>query len=223
MKAIILFMATSGTAKAETLSLTVNDFIIATKNYHNNNGLDNILNSLKKRDDIVPIWYLKRIKTDKYYFTFNHPEATEEIVKYLKTRENIDVNDKLFNLSSSLLLTRFQQINDYFGWGFKGKYRFFRSHALRKFHASNIGLKADDIDSLQGRNKKIVHEIYIKPNPKKLKDIYIKVMDNLSLNDKKPNNMVKKPIDPYYNISININLFSAYGYKRNVCILEMNC
>ena len=28
-------------------------------------------------------------------------------------------------------------------WGFKGKYRFFRSHTLRKFHASNIGLSAE--------------------------------------------------------------------------------
>lgn len=84
MRAIILFMATSGTAKAETLSLTVNDFIIATKEYHDNNGLDNILNSLEKQDDIVPTWYLRRVKTNKYYYTFNRPEASKEIVKYLK-------------------------------------------------------------------------------------------------------------------------------------------
>jgi len=208
MRAIILFMATSGTAKAETLSLTVHDFIKATKDYHDNNGLDNILNSLEERDDIVPTWYLKRIKTDKFYYTFNHPEATKEIVKYLKSREKIDRDDKLFPLSPSLLLSRFQRINDSLGLGFKGKYRFFRSHTLRKFHASNIGLSAENIDSLQGRSKNIVHETYIKPNPEKLKRIYIKAMDNLSLSDRILNNKIntetKKEEKKEYNISINI-------------------
>jgi hypothetical protein len=192
MKAIIQFMATSGTAKAETLSLTVYDFVEATKDYHDNNGLKNILNLLEKRNDVVPTWYLKRLKTDKYYYTFNHPEATKAIIKYLKSRGKINLEDKLFTLSPSLLLARFQQINDHFKWGFKGTYRLFRSHALRKFHASNIGLSTEDIDSLQGRTKKIVHETYIKPNPEKLKIIYMEAMDNLSLTDEYfQNNTIK--------------------------------
>jgi len=35
------------------------------------------------------------------------------------------------------------------GWGFKGKYRFFRAHTHRKFHTSNIGLATEYIDELQ--------------------------------------------------------------------------
>jgi hypothetical protein len=64
-------------------------------------------------------------------------------------------------------------------WGFKGKYRFFRSHALRKFHASNIGLSAEYIDALQGRSKNEIHATYIKTNPEKLKEIYLKVIPNI--------------------------------------------
>ncbi|WP_241776209.1 hypothetical protein [Methanosphaera sp. WGK6] len=47
-------------------------------------------------------------------------------------------------------------------WGFKGKYRFFRSHTLRKYHVSALGLAAEYIDTLQGLSKNIVHETYIK-------------------------------------------------------------
>ena len=66
-------------------------------------------------------------------------------------------------------------------WGFKGKYRFFRAHSLRKFHASNIGLTSEYIDSLQGRSKNTIHETYIKTNPKKLKEIYKSAMKNVMI------------------------------------------
>lgn len=185
MKAIIMFMATSGTARTETLSLTVNDFIKATNHYHDGNDLKNILNMLEIRDDVVPTWYLKRVKTGKYYYAFNHPEATIEIINYLKTRDDLTPTDNLFSISPAQLLVKFQEINDHFGWGFKGNYRFFRSHTLRKFHASNIKLNAEHIDALQGRSKNIVHETYIKTNPKELKRIYMDAMHNLSFNNKK--------------------------------------
>jgi len=210
MRAIILFMATSGTAMAETLSLTINDFIKATKDYHDdNNSLEDILNILIKRYDIVPTWYLKRIKTDKYYYTFNHPIATNEIVKYLKSRVIFDLNEKLFPFLPSLVLDRFQKINDYFGWGRKGKYRFFRSHTLRKFHASNIGLSAEHIDLLQGRSRNIVHETYIKTNPQKLKQLYMEAMHRLLLADTSlyKKLAIKTQEKSEYNITINLFIF----------------
>ena len=39
LQAVILFMSSSGTAKAETLSLSVKDFILATRGYHTNGSL----------------------------------------------------------------------------------------------------------------------------------------------------------------------------------------
>ncbi|NYB26465.1 MAG: integrase [Methanobacteriaceae archaeon] len=206
MRAIILFMATSGTAMAETLSLTINDFIKATKGYHDNNSLEDILNTLINQEDIVPTWYLKRIKTDKYYYTFNHPIATNEIVKYLKSRVIFDLNEKLFPFLPSLVLDRFQKINDYFGWGRKGKYRFFRSHTLRKFHASNIGLSAEHVDLLQGRSRNIVHETYIKTNPQKLKQLYTEAMHHLSLTDTPSNNEINYQTQDKNEVNITINM-----------------
>ena len=182
LMAVILFMSSSGTAKAETLSLTVEQFIQGTQDYHNGGSLEYILDTLTNKKNVVPSFYLKRIKTSKYYYTFCSPEASTYIVKYLKTRKNLKLSDKLFDFTPSKLLLRFQEINDKMGWGFKGKYRFFRSHTLRKFHASNIGLTAEYIDSLQGRSKNVIHETYIKTNPKKLKDIYMSVMDNVMIN-----------------------------------------
>lgn len=149
IKALILFMSSSGTAKAETLSLTVKDFIKATKEYHKSNNLSGILDELSQKDTIIPTIYLKRIKTDKYYYTFCSSEASKYIVRYLKSRRNLKFNDKLFPFKSSYVITAFQKINDNMKWGVKGKYRFFRSHTLRKFHASNIQLSAEYVDALQ--------------------------------------------------------------------------
>lgn len=203
MKAIILFMSSSGTAKAETLSLTVEHFINGTQNYHNGGSVKDILNQLDNKNNIIPTFYLKRIKTDKYYYTFCSPEATKYIVKYLLSRGNIKLKDKLFDFTDSSLITKFQEINDKLDWGFKGKYRFFRSHTLRKFHASNIGLSAEYIDSLQGRSKNEVHETYIKTNPEKLREIYKSSMKNILIFDKKEEKKIKQQ---EFNITINVFL-----------------
>lgn len=201
LKAVILFMSSSGTANAETLSLTVEDFINATHEYHSNGSLEQMLNQLEKRNDVVPTFYLKRIKTDKYYYTFCSPEASKHIVTYLKTRQGLKLSDKLFDFTTSTLLARFQEINDTMNWGFKGKYRFFRSHNLRKFHASNIGLSAEYIDALQGRSKNEVHETYIKTNPDKLKEIYMKSMSNVMINQ-----LESKEVTQEFTIVINVFL-----------------
>ena len=201
IKAIILFMSSSGTAKAETLSLTVQDFIDATREYHQGGSLNEMLEQLDKRNDVVPTFYLKRIKTSKYYYTFCSPEATKHIVTYLKTRQNLKMSDKLFQFTTSTLLSRFQEINDTMNWGFKGKYRFFRSHTLRKFHASNIGLSAEYIDALQGRSKNEVHETYIKTNPETLKEIYMKSMSNVMINQ-----LESREVTQEFTIVINVFL-----------------
>ena len=209
LKAVILFMSSSGTAKAETLSLKVKHFIQATNSYHDEGSIEFILETLDKKDNIVPTFYLKRIKTDKFYYTFCSSEASNYIIKYLKTRKNLKLNDPLFDFSSSVLSNRFKEINDNLNWGFKGKYRFFRSHALRKFHASNIGLSAEYVDSLQGRSKNEVHDTYIKTNPQKLKEIYESVMSNVMI-DKKRNVKVRKQ-----EFTIVINVFLS-GKELNI-------
>lgn len=198
LKSVILFQSSSGSAKAETLSLKVNQFFKGIEDYidipfeRDKSVLFKILNEclvkLNNFEIIVPTFYLERLKTKKYYFTFCSPEATEAICVYLKLRLNkfddVDkfLDSKLFDFSNSLLLTRFQEINDQMKWGFKGKYRFFRSHVLRKFNASNIGMTVEDIDSIQGRAKNEVHEAYIKTRPEELKKRYMTHMWRVCIN-----------------------------------------
>jgi len=42
-----------------------------------------------------------------------------------------------------------------------------------------IGLGAEYVDALQGRSKNMVHETYIKTNPRWLKELYVGVMGNV--------------------------------------------
>ncbi|MBE6488411.1 MAG: integrase [Methanosphaera stadtmanae] len=202
-KALILFMSSSGTAKAETLSITVGDFINATEDYHKGNSLDKKLYELSLCEDIVPTFYIKRKKTNKFYYTFCSPEASSYIVEYLRSRNNLKYSDKLFPFSSSTVLNKFEHINDHMKWGFKGKYRFFRTHALRKYHASNLGLSAEYIDALQGRGRSTVHEAYIKTNPEKLKQLYINHMNNILIYR---DNIPQKKKEEIINITINVFL-----------------
>ena len=182
-RALVLFISSSGCAKAETLSLTVGDFVKASDDYHDGGSIDDVLECLENRKDVVPTFYLKRIKTNKFYHTFCSPEASHHIVKYLMSKDNLSLDDKVFDFTDASLIYNFKKVNDNLDMGFVGRYRFFRAHSLRKYHASNIGLSKDHIDELQGRAKTKVHEAYIKTNPKKLKEIYISAMHNVMVSD----------------------------------------
>lgn len=182
-RALVLFISSSGCAKAETLSLTVGDFVKASDEYHDGGSIEDVLNCLIGRRDIVPAFYLKRIKTNKFYYAFCSPEASHHIVKYLISRKGLSLDDRLFDFTDSSLIYSFKKVNDKLNMGFVGRYRFFRSHALRKFHASNIGLSEDIVDELQGRGKSKVREAYMKTNPIKLKEIYMGAMHNVMVFD----------------------------------------
>lgn len=199
LRAAICFQASSGSAKAETLQITVRQFFQGVQEYHDlsfsedEETLEKILKVLEHKlaeyELIVPTFYLERIKTKKFYYTFCSPEACKWIVMDLKNRigkTNVQefLNSQLFDFSPSLLLTRYQEINDYFKWGNKGKFRFFRSHVLRKWNASNIQMTSEDIDNIQGRAKDVVHEAYIKVKPERLKKTYMEHMWRVCIDEK---------------------------------------
>lgn len=183
MRAVILFMSSSGCARTETLNLTVNDFIEATKEYHHANDLNTVLGVLKNRDDVVPTFYLKRQKTNKHYYCFCSPEATTAIVDYLVSREK--KSEKLFDITPHYFVNIFGKINNKLHLGKIGYYNRFRSHMLRKFNASqlyNDGMPLEMVDALQGRSKNTTHTSYFMEDPKKLKQIYIEHMDAITIN-----------------------------------------
>ena len=89
---------------------------------------------------------------------------------------------------------KFKEINDTLELGKIGPYARFRSHMLRKFHASNLaltttdengklikGMSKDNIDALQGRGKTNVREAYFKDSRDSLKLEYIELIDRLTI------------------------------------------
>ena len=185
MIAIIQFICSSGSARAETLGLKVQDFIDATRRYHNKNNIYEVLDQLKERDDIIPMFKIKRIKTGKYYHTFCSPEACNSICNYLLSlNKKIHPNDKLFQISNQQFIKSFITINEKLNLGKVGKNNRFRSHMLRKFHSSrlfNDGLGIEIIDSLQGRGKDSTHASYFMDNPERLREVYIEHMDAITI------------------------------------------
>ena len=187
MKAIILFISSSGCARRETLNLTINDFINATYEYHKTDNINNALTTLNELDFIIPIFKIRRQKTNKFYFTFCSHEASRAIVDYLI---NLDYNltpvDKLFNLNLYYWNKYFNNINEELNLGKVGEYNKFRSHMLRKFHASSLynvngGLTLSEIDALQGRGKNSTHASYFMENPQKLKEKYINSLKAITI------------------------------------------
>lgn len=139
MRAIILFQVSSGCARNETLSLSIADFMEATSEYHNGGSVENVLYTLKDRLDVVPTFRLKRIKTGKYYYTFCTPEAVNEIISYMiGSNRELNPEDKLFDLSKEWMVAQFSNLNNKLKLGKCGTFNRFRSHMLRKFHASQL-------------------------------------------------------------------------------------
>ena len=186
MRAIILFMTSSGCAKRETLNLTIQDFINSTKDYHNSNDIYEVLRLLNGRDDVIPSWKLKRQKTNKYYTTFSSPESTTEIIHYLLSEErDFKPEDPLFKINASHLNNTFTKINNTLNLGKAGTYNRFRSHMLRKFHASqlyNDGLSMDEVDELQGRGKDQTRTSYFLEDPLRLREKYIEHLNAVTIN-----------------------------------------
>ena len=188
MKAIILFSCSSGCARAEALSLTIQDYIDAVSEYLPRRRMDifEVIDFLNEKDDVVPTFNLRRKKTNKYYITYCSPEAVNAINAYILTRKDPVKNDSpLFNVSPTHLGRSFQKINDTLNLGNVGKYARFRSHMLRKFHASalyNDGMSIDKVNDLQGKSKNTTDEVYFMTNPEDLKYEYIRHLPAVTIN-----------------------------------------
>ena len=184
MKALILFMTSSGCARRETLNLTIEDFIEATKEYHSEGNVNEVLTELIVQDKVIPTFKIKRQKTNKYYYTFCSPEATKAVCAYLLgsgRRFDKGCNHHLlFKTNLDHLNNWFNELNEKVNAGQVADMNRIRSHMLRKFHASrlyNDGLSIDKIDALQGRAKDNTHKAYFKESPEALKELYIEHMD----------------------------------------------
>jgi len=181
LKAIISFMTSSGTAKAETLSMTVQNFIQGLRDYTTKREPREVIKELRRRRDLVPIIKMTRQKTNIAYHTCCSSEATYHILEYMYAHKRYKPEDKVFEILPSGLMKQFQQLNDQNNWGRVGPYRRFRTHMLRKFHASNIGCSFEVINTLEGRTNGTIHETYVKQRPDQLKQTYMQYMHNVMI------------------------------------------
>lgn len=185
MKPIILFMASSGCARTETLNLTIQDYMNATKNYHNTTNIMEMIETLNQTDNIIPTFNILRQKTQKYYTTFCTPETVTAINNYLLSRKDtLTPQSKLFKINPDYFSVKFTEINKELNLGKVGTFNRFRSHMLRKYHAStlmNDGMNRETVNDLQGKKKNQVDEVYFYNDPESLKIEYAKHLPALTI------------------------------------------
>ena len=187
LTSIILFISSSGSGRAETLNLTIGDFIESVQEYTHETDIHKVLVDLHSRNDIVPMFKLKRQKTNQYYYTFCSPEATTAIIDYLLTRRDILMpNKRLFKIDKKYLSDLLRELNDQLGLGKRGGFRVLRCHMLRKYHATQLSnesnsLTETDIDFLQGRSDSKTRQSYFFTDEKKLKRRYAESMNAVTI------------------------------------------
>lgn len=182
MMALVSFQISSGCARKEALSLKVIDYIKANGVIIEDDDLLKCINQINTQE--VPIFRCRRVKTNKYYFTFCTPQANNYIKEYLLTRKNLKKEDKLFKINLDYLNTNFKMINEALNLGLVNGKRRCRTHMFRKYNAStlyNNGMSMEDIDSLQGRGKDSTHSAYFMEDPSLLKQKYMRYVPVLTI------------------------------------------
>ena len=195
-RSIILLMSSSGMGSGEIRNLTFGDFLNAIDeflDYEDMNAVK-ISKMLDKKENIIGSWNVHRQKQGNSYYTFSSPESIKAITDYLIERQKRDgrttsKDEPLFEnfgkkIDEHSFAKNFMRINDDASFGLSGRQRFFKSHALRKYFASILhknGLSPIDIDWFLGHEISGVNRSYIKSDPLKLKEEYLKVVQDLSI------------------------------------------
>lgn len=194
-KAIILLMSSSGMGFSEIRHLQYKDFINSLEiDIDDPFALPILTKKVQKNQNLVGTWRIRRYKTGMPYITFSTHESLLAICDYLLERESDnkgirDEDDWLFEsrgkqLNKTGFMQYFARLNDKAGFGFSGRQRFFRSHALRKYFASVLykkGLPQLTIDWMLGHKVDKVTEAYFKADIEALKKEYMKVVKDLSI------------------------------------------
>lgn len=188
LKAMTLFMSSSGISRTDCLNLTIQNYLDSTFEYHHTNNIYDAIKQMDKSEaSIIPIFKLKRIKTGETYRTFASPESVKAINNYLLSRELLENTDRLFEIDSRYVNDLFKQTNDLLGFGqINGRSRFC-PQLLRSYHASQLaeaGMTDSLIDLLQGRKpSSIARRHYIRVKREKLKEEYIRCLPYIVVED----------------------------------------
>lgn len=199
-KAIILLMVSSGMGSAEVRSLKVQDFLDSLSEYFRRPlklplYIAQISRELENKL-VIPTFKIKRIKTSMPYTTFASPESVNAIFEFLDVYppENSDnflfpvtIRNKNKSIGTNSFTTYFRRLNNACGFGQINRTTKFHSHALRKYFAStliNKDIKQWSIDAMLGHSiKNRTTDAYFKPDPSHIKNDYLKIVKDLSIEE----------------------------------------
>lgn len=204
-KALIYLMALSGMGQEEARNLTIKKFIdsasAATKIPFYT--LKDLFQHEEKILQEVLTLELRREKPTYRHHTFIPPEASREIIAYLKERNfgrNKKIRIKSLNepifinrdggiLGEDSIVTNFRRIGQDAGFQKdKGAYSWWRSHSLRKYFISTIINKRGEkiiADYMAGHKINDQDRTYWQANPGDLKEKYLSALPYLSIDGAK--------------------------------------
>ena len=188
LKALTLFMSSTGLSRIDTYNLKVQDYLDSTYEYHHSDNIYDAIRIMDKSEiGIIPTFKFRRRKTGEPYRTFASPESVKAINNYLLSRELLENTDKLFGVSFRYFNDLFKETNDLLGFGKINGYSRFSPQMLRSYHASQLaeaGMTDSLIDLLQGRKPvSIARRHYIRVKREKLKEEYIRCLPFLVVED----------------------------------------
>jgi integrase len=191
-QAIILFMASTGLSMSDVLNFTLKDFLTAL----NITSVDEITSLQdKKETELIGLWQGRRFKNDIPYITFNSPESTKTISKYLLSRKwELEEKQYLFTntwnngqIAVRTFNNQFVAINDKCGFGKSGKHHYFTSHQLRRFFSTTLTEHRVPylfVQWMTGHKLPDVPGAYNKPSLKALREEYLRVLPYLTIREK---------------------------------------
>jgi site-specific recombinase XerD len=186
LKALTLFMSSTGISRTDTWNLTIQNYLDSTREYHHTDDIYKAINIMENQQ-VIPSFKLKRRKTGETYRTFASHEAVKAINNYLLTRQSLENNDKLFNIGLRHFSQIFKDTNDLLGLGTVNGRARFSPQMLRVYHATQLaeaGMNDSHIDLVQGRKPhSIARKSYIRVKRERLKEEYIKALPYLVIED----------------------------------------
>jgi len=187
---LVLGLSSTGLSVVDIKKLTIKDYLESTKEYHNHPfDVRLAISEMSQSDvDIIPIFKSARKKTGIPYVTFGSPEFVKATNAYLLTRDNVRLDDPVFDIARRHVNRIFQSVNDNLGLGkINDNVGRFSPKMMRIYHASQLyraGVSSDVIDILQGRTPKgIIYQSYIKIDINSLKEQYISALPYLSISE----------------------------------------
>lgn len=186
-KAMFIFQACNGTSRTEiSTNFTFKQFKEGIQDYFPDvETPQDIIKAVDGKCEelmIMPVFRMKRVKTNYRYHTIITPEATQFCINYLKVHGlDLKDEDQFFKMKPFAVTSAYKSINNKMNWGKKGDFDFFSSHRVRKFNASAIS-NTDFAHYIQGRkptNK--MNEIYFKKSIEELREEYEKYLPKFGI------------------------------------------